>query len=68
MRKYTQVLKSIAATASLVGSGVLLKTVFDREELKASWTTNFEPSLRWDHNWDKFVSFFLSKNKYFLLS
>jgi hypothetical protein len=62
MRKYAQLFKSIAATASLVGSGVLLKTVYDREELKASWTTNYEPSVKWDHNWDKLASFLLLKN------
>jgi len=56
MRKYSQLFKSIAATVSLVGSGVLLKTVYDREELKASWTTDYEPSVKWDHNWDKSVS------------
>lgn len=22
-----------------------------------SWTTNFTPSVKWDHNWDRFFGF-----------
>ena len=27
----------------------------EKNILHASWTTNFEPSVKWDYNWDKYV-------------
>ena len=50
MRKFITIGVTLAA-----GSTLLANEYFSKEKLKASWTNTYEPSVKWDHNWDRFV-------------
>lgn len=56
MRQFRKYLKFAFYSTSTVACTFAVKTFFDQTQtqpLKASWTTNFVPSVKWDHNWDK---------------
>lgn len=36
--------------------GIIVYERNRREPVYASWTTNYNPSVKWDENWDRFVS------------
>ncbi|XP_060077034.1 serine/threonine-protein phosphatase PGAM5, mitochondrial-like [Ylistrum balloti] len=36
-----------------VAAGVIYKTKSEKLHENAVWTSNFEPSVKWDYNWDK---------------
>lgn len=51
MKKYYRYLIATAvASASTLGSAYYLK---NEKNLLASWTNNYEPSVKWNHNWDR---------------
>ncbi|XP_060077026.1 serine/threonine-protein phosphatase PGAM5, mitochondrial-like [Ylistrum balloti] len=46
--------RSIAVVGGVaVAAGVVYKNDPQKFHADASWTSNFEPSVKWDHNWDK---------------
>jgi serine/threonine-protein phosphatase PGAM5 len=64
MAQYRKILKTIFASASIVGTAVLVNNVINENRpLKASWTNNFEPSVKWEQNWDKREPSYLVKPK-----
>lgn len=51
MKRYSKYLiATTVATLSTLGSAYYFKS---EKNLLASWTTNHEPSVKWNHNWDK---------------
>jgi isochorismate synthase EntC len=48
MNKYYKVLAATVASVSTV----YLVSRTKEDKLNASWTTNYEPSLKWNSNWD----------------
>jgi serine/threonine-protein phosphatase PGAM5 len=64
MAQYRKVFKTIFASASIVGTAVLVKNLIsENKPLQASWTNNYEPSVKWDQNWDKREPSYLTKPK-----
>jgi serine/threonine-protein phosphatase PGAM5 len=53
MRQYKSLFTKVTASISIIGSGVLINNLINKEELKASWTNTYEPSIKWDFNWDR---------------
>ncbi len=52
MQSFSRFIKFSIATSTVLGVG--LYSVYDKKyKLNASWTTNYEPSVKWDSNWDK---------------
>ena len=52
--KSARVFKAVAsASLAVMGSGALFAHLVKRDELKAAWTNSYEPSVKWDHNWDR---------------
>ena len=49
MNKYYKI---TAASVASVSTVLIVKNYKKEDPLKASWTTNFEPSVKWNHNWD----------------
>uniref|UniRef100_A0A1B6J4Q5 Serine/threonine-protein phosphatase PGAM5, mitochondrial n=1 Tax=Homalodisca liturata TaxID=320908 RepID=A0A1B6J4Q5_9HEMI len=51
------VFKLISAGISACGGGFILYSLnnynFDHFKVNASWTTNFNPTTKWDSNWDR---------------
>ena len=43
---------TVTGVTTGVGSAYLLSDYL--KPLKASWTTSYEPSVKWDHNWDRY--------------
>lgn len=52
--RFTKVYGTTAAGIVAV-VGILVYEKNKNNAVYASWTTNFDPSVKWDHNWDKFV-------------
>jgi len=50
MKKYYKFLVASSVASLSLGSAYYLK---NEKELLASWTTNHEPSVQWNHNWDR---------------
>lgn len=52
---YKHMLNIAKGIGTATATGILGYAVWSREGtvLNASWTTNFEPSVRWEHNWDR---------------
>ena len=50
MKKYYKFLIASSVASLSLGSAYYLK---NEKELLASWTTNHEPSVKWNHNWDR---------------
>ena len=50
MNKYYKVITVTVASASAVY--LVASTGLKEKKLNASWTTNFEPSVKWNANWD----------------
>jgi len=43
----------VKAVGSAVGvGGALTAMIFNRDQVRASWTSNYQPTVPWDHNWD----------------
>ena len=71
MKKYTKLFSAVGVSFTAIGCGYFLNDLINKEKLTASWTTSYEPSVRWDHNWDRYLfvhllcsclsSFFYSK-------
>lgn len=53
MRQYRSLITKVTASISIIGSGILINHLVNKEELKASWTNTYEPSVKWDFNWDR---------------
>jgi serine/threonine-protein phosphatase PGAM5 len=56
MKKYARLFSAVGvASATAVGCGYLLKDFLqtNQKPITASWTNSYEPSVRWDHNWDR---------------
>ena len=53
MRNFKKVLTYAASSVCILGSGYYIKDKFENNTLKAAWTTSYEPSVKWDHNWDR---------------
>lgn len=52
MRNFSRLFKFSIAASALAGIGAY-QAIDSKNKLFASWTTNFEPSVKWDSNWDK---------------
>jgi hypothetical protein len=61
MKNYRSLLKTVISSASIIGSSYVIGSYISDESrqqpLKASWTNSYEPSVKWDHNWDRFNLF-----------
>lgn len=53
MRQYKSLITKVTASISIIGSGILINHLAKKEPLKASWTNTYEPSVKWDFNWDR---------------
>ncbi|CAF0717282.1 unnamed protein product [Brachionus calyciflorus] len=54
MTNFRKIITYAASSVCILGSGVYLKDHFiEKNTLKAAWTTSYEPSVKWDHNWDR---------------
>ena len=57
MRNYRKLFNTAVASASILGTAVLVGNFYlnsNREKIiKASWTNTYEPSVKWDNNWDR---------------
>jgi serine/threonine-protein phosphatase PGAM5 len=53
MKQYKSLITKVTASISIIGSGILINHLVNKEELKASWTNTYEPSVKWDFNWDR---------------
>jgi hypothetical protein len=46
---------SVALSGFLVAGSIVLYDRYKEDgKVFASWTTNFEPSVKWDYNWDRY--------------
>ncbi len=50
MRRYKLLIATSIASVSTLGTAYCLK---NDKNLLASWTTNHEPSVKWNYNWDR---------------
>lgn len=61
-RKYLHLLKKSGNLLGVSGCVILGYVLYDKYKKEgnvyASWTTNFEPSVKWDANWDRYLSVF----------
>lgn len=57
---------TVFTSAGIVGTAVLVGNYLsnNQQPLKASWTTSYEPSVKWDHNWDRRDPASLAKPKH----
>ena len=55
MRNYYSFLKKITASVTIIGSGILVNHLVNKDStpLKDAWTNTYEPSVKWDANWDR---------------
>ncbi len=55
MRNYKSLLTKVTASISILGSGILINYFVNenKKPLKAAWTNTYEPSVKWDFNWDR---------------
>ena len=44
----------LTAAGAVAVVGILVYERHRRNPVYASWTTNFEPSVKWDDNWDRY--------------
>ena len=54
---YKRCFKIVVSSATVVGTAFLVREQINQSaesSLKAFWTTNFEPSVKWDYDWDKY--------------
>ncbi len=51
-RYYKYIIATTVASVSTLGSAYLIGTIKNENNLLASWTTNYEPSVKWNSNWD----------------
>lgn len=72
-RKYLHLLKKSGNLLGVSGCVILGYVLYDKYKKEgnvyASWTTNFEPSVKWDANWDRYLPVFslLSLESLFML-
>lgn len=57
-QRYKKYLKLVVSSASIVVSALVVKKYLLTDNIKASWTSSYEPTVKWDHNWDKYTRFF----------
>ena len=55
MKKYARLFSAVGASFTAIGCGYFLNDFINKEKLTASWTNSYEPTVRWDHNWDRFI-------------
>lgn len=56
MRINTRSMKILISSVSVVGTVLVVKKqLSERETLKAFYQNNFEPSVKWDFDWDKYT-------------
>lgn len=55
--RFTRVYGTTAAGVIAV-VGVLVYEKYQKSPVYSSWTTAYDPSVKWDYNWDKFVLMF----------
>lgn len=60
MRNFSKIFKYSIAASTIIGIGAY-QVVDSKNKISAAWTTNFEPSVQWDSNWDKRDPKFLVK-------
>jgi hypothetical protein len=53
MRLIFKRLVQFSTVTLTIAGGLAYNLAGDGKKLEASWTTNFEPSVKWDSNWDK---------------
>jgi len=60
MRNLKQILTGVSASVAVVGGSAFLVAkqnfgIVNKQptELKAAWTNSYEPSVKWDFNWDR---------------
>ena len=52
MRNFSRLFKHAIAASTIIGISAY-QVLDSKNNLFAAWTTNFEPSVKWDSNWDK---------------
>lgn len=62
MRYYRHIIKVSMASVAVIGVATY-KFNDTQNKVNASWTTNFEPTTKWDFNWDKRDPKYLLKPK-----
>jgi hypothetical protein len=50
MKRYYKYIIATVASVSTLGSAYYLNK---EKNLLASWTNNYEPSVKWEYNWDR---------------
>jgi hypothetical protein len=55
MRNFSKIFKFSIAASTIIGIGAY-QAVDSKNKISAAWTTNFEPSVQWDSNWDKYIN------------
>ena len=55
MRINTRSMKILISSVSVVGTVLVVKSqLSEQNSLKAFYQNNFEPSVKWDFDWDKY--------------
>ena len=44
----------LTAAGAVAVVGILVYERNRRDPVYASWTTNYDPSVKWDYNWDRY--------------
>lgn len=53
MRKYYRLFSAVGVSFTAIGCGYFVNEFIKNDTLKASWTNSYEPSVKWDFNWDR---------------
>lgn len=53
MSTRSRIFKLVVSSCSIVSGGIIVNSLIDKKTLKALDAKPFEPSVKWDHNWDK---------------
>lgn len=53
MKSFRKIFTYATGSVFVLTSAIYINDLIEKKSLKASWTTSYEPSVRWDFNWDR---------------
>lgn len=53
MRNLKKIFSYATGSICVLTSAIYINDFIEKKTLKASWTTSYEPSIKWDYNWDR---------------